>query len=214
MLGRNSTLRRIYYKSACEKYGIAKLGITRPTMIHYNLNYDNLFKHEVKNKEGVVLNTKYGDVFSISTGKFTGRSPNDKWIVQNLGSESSKNLWWGDVNKPIMPDVFDDLYETAIKHFNTLSECYVFDGFCGANKKTQKKVRFIHELAWQQHFVKNMFIDDITIGNSNEPDFTIINACSAVNEKWKEHNLNSEVDRKSTRLNSSHSQQSRMPSSA
>ena len=193
MLGRNSTLRRIYYKSACEKYGIAKLGITRPTMIHYNLNYDNLFKHEVKNKEGVVLNTKYGDVFSISTGKFTGRSPNDKWIVQNLGSESSKNLWWGDVNKPIMPDVFDDLYETAIKHFNTLSECYVFDGFCGANKKTQKKVRFIHELAWQQHFVKNMFIDDITLGNSNEPDFTIINACSAVNEKWKEHNLNSEV---------------------
>ena len=193
MFSRYLSLRKIYYQTACERHGIAKLGITRPTLIHYNLNYDDLFKQEVKNNEGVVLNTKYGDVFSINTGKFTGRSPNDKWIVQNLGSESTINLWWGDVNKPIMPDVFDDLYETAVNHFNNLSECYVFDGFCGANKKTQKKVRFIHELAWQQHFVKNMFIDDITLGNSNEPDFTIINACSVVNEKWKEHNLNSEV---------------------
>ena len=193
MFSRYLSLRKIYYQTACERHGIAKLGITRPTLIHYNLNYDDLFKQEVKNNEGVVLNTKYGDVFSINTGKFTGRSPNDKWIVQNLGSESTINLWWGDVNKPIMPDVFDDLYETAVNHFNNLSECYVFDGFCGANKKTQKKVRFIHELAWQQHFVKNMFIDDIILGNSNEPDFTIINACSVVNEKWKEHNLNSEV---------------------
>ena len=193
MFSRYLTLRRIYYQTACEKYGIAKLGITRPTRIYYNLNYDDLFIQEVKNNEGTVINTKYGEVFGIDTGKFTGRSPSDKWIVQNLGSESNDNLWWGDVNKPIKPEVFDDLYETAINHFNTLSECYVFDGFCGANKKTQKKVRFVHELAWQQHFVKNMFIDDITKSNNDEPDFTIINACSAVNKKWKEHNLNSEV---------------------
>ncbi len=193
MFSRYLTLRRIYYQTACERYGIAKLGITRPTRIYYNLNYDDLFKQEVKNNEGTVINTKYGEVFGIDTGKFTGRSPDDKWIVQNLGSKSTTNLWWGDVNKPIMPDVFDDLYETAINHFNKLSECYVFDGFCGANKKTHKKVRFIHELAWQQHFVKNMFIDDITRSTLDEPDFTIINACSAVNEKWKKHNLNSEV---------------------
>ena len=190
---RRNFVRNIYYQTACEKHRIANLGITRPTMIHHNLNYDDLFKHEVKNNEGAVLNTKYGAVFSINTGKFTGRSPNDKWIVKNLDSDSDKNLWWGDVNKPIMPDVFDDLYKTAIDHFNSLSECYVFDGFCGANKNTQKKVRFIHELAWQQHFVKNMFIDDVDNSNTDEPDFTIINACSVVNEKWKKHNLNSEV---------------------
>ena len=190
---RNLTSRKICYQSACERYGISQLGITNPTTIHYNLNYKDLFSHEVKNNEGTIINTKYGEVFGIDTGKFTGRSPSDKWIVQNLGSESTTKLWWGDVNKPIMPDVFDDLYETAINHFNTLDECYVFDGFCGANKKTHKKVRFIHELAWQQHFVKNMFIDDITRSTLDEPDFTIINACSAVNEKWKKHNLNSEV---------------------
>ena len=100
----------------------------------------------------VKLLIKYGEVFGIDTGKFTGRSPNDKWIVQNLRSESSKNLWWGDVNKPIMPDVFDDLYDTAINHFNTLSECYVFDGFVEQIKNTEK-VRFIHS-ACQQHLLK------------------------------------------------------------
>ena len=74
-------------------------------------------------------------------------------------------------------------------------ECYVFDGFCGANPKSQRRIRFVHEMAWQQHFVTNMFIranheSDL---QGFEPDFTVINACSQVNEDWKRHGLNSEV---------------------
>ena len=76
--------------------------------------------------------------------------------------------------------------------FNNLEECYVFDGYCGANPISQKKIRFVHELAWQQHFVTNMFIRPETKEELKEfePDFTIINACSKTNLDWKKHNLN------------------------
>ena len=85
------------------------------------------------------MKAKYGNTFAIDTGKFTGRSPNDKWIVRNLGSESNNNIWWGNVNKPTTPGVFDDLLEKAVDHFNTLDECYVFDGYCGAKPYQSKK---------------------------------------------------------------------------
>lgn len=172
-----------------------KLGIKNPNTIHHNLSKHQLFEHETKNKEGTVFKTKYGDTFGVDTGKFTGRSPKDKWIVKNNESDSSKHIWWGNVNQPTTPQVFKNLYDKAISHFNTLDEIYLYDGFCGANKKTQKHVRFVHELAWQQHFVSNMFIES----NENDelitkdPDFTIINACSVVNDEWEKHNLNSEV---------------------
>merc|ERR1711871_299305 len=121
--------------------------------------------------------------------------PGDKWVVKNEGSDSDKNLWWGNVNQPTTPEVFDDLMAKAVSRFNTLDECYVFDGYCGANPKSQKKVRFVHELAWQQHFVSNMFIRPETREElvGFKPDFTIINACSEVNEDWERHGLNSEV---------------------
>ena len=141
------------------------------------------------------MNAKYGNTFAIDTGKFTGRSPSDKWIVKNIGSESEKNIWWGNVNQPTTPEVFDDLYNSAINHFNTLDECYVFDGYCGANPASQKRVRFIHELAWQQHFVTNMFIRPETREELEGflPDFTIINACGKTNNNWAAHGLNSDV---------------------
>ena len=180
--------------TTCESLGLARLGITNPTTIYRNLPYPTLLEHEIENEEGTLMKCKYGDTFSIDTGKFTGRSPNDKWIVQNVGSKSDGNLWWGNVNKPITPEVFDSLYGKAIDHFNSLDSCYVFDGFCGANPRSQKSVRFVHELAWQQHFVTNMFIRPPPLALSGfNPDFTIINACSVVNEEWKSHNLNSEV---------------------
>ncbi len=179
----------------CNDLGLDKLGITKPETIHHNLSYSELFKHEVRNKEGSIMKCKYGDTFSIDTGKFTGRSPNDKWIVKNIGQESDKNIWWGDVNKEINSDIFDDLYNKSINHFNSLDECYVFDGYCGASIKSQKNVRFIHEMAWQQHFVSNMFIRPKNKEELNnfEPDFTIINACSVKNKDWMKQNLNSEV---------------------
>ena len=172
-----------------------KLGIKNPNTIHYNLSKHELFEHETKNKEGTVFKTKYGDTFGVDTGKFTGRSPKDKWIVKNNESDSSKHIWWGNVNQPTTPQVFKNLYDKAINHFNTLDQIYLYDGFCGANKKTQKHVRFVHELAWQQHFVSNMFIESKETDQliTKEPDFTIINACSVVNEEWEKHNLNSEV---------------------
>lgn len=177
------------------KVGIDSLGITNPTTIHHNLSYRDLYNHEVKNKEGSVLYPVYGNTFSVDTGKFTGRSPKDKWIVKNVGSESEKNIWWGDVNQPTTPEVFDKLNTIAVDHFNTLDECYVFDGYCGANPKSQKKVRFVHEMAWQQHFVTNMFIRPETRDEIEnfQPDFTIINACSETNPDWEQDGLNSEV---------------------
>lgn len=181
--------------NATKKVGINSLGITNPSIIHHNLNYDELYKHEVKNNEGIIMKTKYGDTFAVNTGKFTGRSPKDKWIVKNINSKSDSNINWGKVNQPISDDIFEDLYSKAINHFNELNECYVFDGYCGANPNSQKKVRFVHELAWQQHFVSNMFIrpdskDELI---EFEPDFTIINACAVTNYDWKEQNLNSDV---------------------
>lgn len=183
------------FSKVCKDLNLDKVGINNPSKIFYNLSNDELLEHEKKNNEGILMNCKYGETFSVSTGKFTGRSPNDKWIVKNMDTESGNNIWWGDTNKPISDEVFNELYEISVDHFNSLDECYVFDGFCGANPKSQKKVRFIHELAWQQHFVSNMFINPKTREELNDfkPDFTIINACSEINKEWERHNLNSEV---------------------
>jgi phosphoenolpyruvate carboxykinase (ATP) len=183
------------FSAACDSVGISALGIHNPTTIHHNLPYAELFEHEKRNGEGVVVKAEYGDTFSVDTGKFTGRSPGDKWVVKNDGSESDKNMWWGSVNQPTTPEVFEDLLAKAVGRFNTLDECYVFDGYCGANPASQKKVRFVHELAWQQHFVSNMFIRPETREElvGFKPDFTIINACSEVNDDWERHGLNSEV---------------------
>ena len=185
-----NTFIQIYSKSrflstACDSIGINTLGIHKPNTIYHNLSYPELFQHEQDNNEGIVMNAKYGKTFSVDTGKFTGRSPRDKWVVKNIGSDTDNNMWWGDVNQPTSPEVFDELYNKAINHFNTLDKCYVFDGYCGSNPKSRKNVRFVHELAWQHHFVSNMFIKPSSIDElkNAEPDFTIINACSEVNKK-------------------------------
>ena len=209
---RNQLKKKFRYFSVCNDFGLDKININNPSKINYNLNNEELFRHENNNNEGKIfvsdrsiMKSKLARkadgfftenlVFGVDTGKFTGRSPKDKWIVKNIGSESDKNLWWGNVNQPTTPEVFENLLDKAVNHFNTLDEIYLFDGYCGANEKTSKRVRFVHELAWQQHFVSNMFInanEDEKL-YEKEPDFTIINACSIINEEWKEHNLNSEV---------------------
>ena len=194
-INKSKTLRVLRYYSTIRIPQLTNIGI-KNNKIKYNLSYDELYRNEITNNEGKIFKTKYGNTFGIDTGKFTGRSPNDKWIVQNMNSPSNDNLWWGKVNKPIQPYIFDDLLEDAVNHFNALDYFYLYDGLCGANEKTQKKVRFVHEQAWQQHFVKNMFINIDTptqYVEHIEPDFTIINACSVINNRWKEHNLNSEV---------------------
>lgn len=181
--------------NACDNLGLDKLGIHGPKTLFHNLTYQQLFEHEVINKEGKVATTEYGECFAVDTGKFTGRSPKDKWVVLNKGSDSETHVDWGEINQATTPEVFDKLYDKAIAHFNCKDKAYVFDCYCGANPKTQKKIRFVHEMAWQQHFVTNMFIRPETreeIENF-EPDFTVINACSQIVEDWKEYGLNSEV---------------------
>lgn len=181
--------------TACSEAGIDKLGITSPTTIYKNLTYQELFEHEVANKEGVVASAEYGDTFAVDTGKFTGRSPKDKWLVLNEGSDSAKHVDWSNINQATTPEVFQELYDKAVAHFNTLDRAYVFDCFVGASPKSQRKIRFVHEMAWPQHFVTNMFIRPESEEQLKdfEPDFTVINACSQVDEDWQRHNLHSDV---------------------
>lgn len=173
---------------------LAGVGITNVPKLHYNLSYDSIAKHETDNKEGNWITTPYGDVFGIDTGKFTGRSPKDKWIVRRSGTESDKHVDWGAVNQPMKEEVFNELKAACLDHYNKASKAYVLDGFCGANPASRKNVRIITELAWQHHFCTNMFIRAKADEVANfAPDFTIINACNVSNPKFKEHGLNSEV---------------------
>lgn len=146
--GRNAykVSKTIQAPDACAQVGIDALGITGPSTIYRNLNYDELFDHEVANKEGVVAKAEYGDTFCVDTGKYTGRSPKDRWIVLNEGSETEANIDWNPINQPTTPEVFDELYEKAVAYFNTRDTAYVFDGYCGANPETRKKIRFVHEM--------------------------------------------------------------------
>ncbi|CAM9462688.1 unnamed protein product [Chrysoparadoxa australica] len=165
-------------------------GISKPTKVLRNLSYPEIFELEVANEEVVETNT---GAVCCDTGKFTGRSPQDKYFVKQKPSED--NLDWGKINVGIEAEKFKEIYGLAIDHYNTnVDQVYVFDGFCGANPASRKKVRIITELAWQHHFVKNMFIRAETEEEVKdfEPDFTIINACKVTNPRYKEMELNSD----------------------
>ncbi|QKF64376.1 phosphoenolpyruvate carboxykinase (ATP) [Campylobacter corcagiensis] len=167
---------------------IDKLGLRDIKNVYYNLSYDELFNHEVKNGEGRVSSN---GTFMVDTGIFTGRSPKDKYFVKQ--DPSQKYIAWGNINKPISKELFDKLLKKA-KNQLSGKDIYIQDAYCGSSKASQKSVRFVTEVAWQAHFVKNMFIRP----NQSElkdfkPDFVVYNACKCVNEEWKEDGLNSEV---------------------
>jgi len=191
----NKVSRTFTGPDACLQAGIAGLGIREPSHVYKNLAFPELLEHEKQNKEGVVVHADYGDTFCVDTGKFTGRSPKDKFVVKYPGSEVDRNIDWNSINQPVAPEVFDELYEKAVKHFNTRETAYVFDGYCGASQKSQKKIRFVTEMAWQQHFCTNMFIrpEESSEIDDFEPDFTIINCCSQVDEDWERHGLHSDT---------------------
>ena len=169
--------------------GLDRLNIHATAPVFHNLPYPRILRHEVANDEGRI--TRCG-AFAIDTGKFTGRSPKDKYIVKRL--PSSNDVWWGDVNKPCTPDVFNVLYKNVTGHLsNAADKLYVFDGFCGTNPASRKQVRVVTELAWQHHFVTNMFVRPQAGDHmSSVPDFTILNGCKTSNPDYKEHGLNSE----------------------
>ena len=175
-----------------------KYGITGATVIAHNPSYEVLFAEETKaGLEGyeVGQETELGAV-NVMTGIYTGRSPKDKYIVMD---ENSKNtVWWTsdeykNDNKPMSEDVWAAVKEIAVKELCN-KNLYVVDGFCGANKDTRMAVRFIVEVAWQAHFVTNMFIRPTAEELAAfEPDFVVYNASKAVVANYKELGLNSET---------------------
>ena len=177
---------------------LTKYGITGSTVIAHNPSYEELYKAEInpalegyeKGKE-----TELGAV-NVMTGIFTGRSPKDKYIVDN--DESHNNVWWTSEeykndNHPMSEDIWAKVKEIAIKELSN-KQLYVVDAFCGANEATRLAVRFIVEVAWQAHFIKNMFIQPTEAELAKfEPNFVIFNASKAKVENYKELGLNSDT---------------------
>ena len=129
-----------------------KLGLKTVGKVYHNLSYDELFEHESRNKEGAL---SANGTMMVDTGKFTGRSPKDKYFVKQ--APSAEQMAWGKINQPVSSSIFDQLYSEVIDYLSG-KDVYVTDGFCGANPQTRKNVRFVTEIAWQSHFVKNMFL--------------------------------------------------------
>ena len=177
---------------------LSKYGITGTTEIVHNPSYEVLFAEETKaGLEGfeVGQETELGAV-NVMTGIYTGRSPKDKFIVMD---ETSKNtVWWTsdeykNDNKPLSTESWNALKGIAQDCLSN-KRLFVIDAFCGANADTRMSVRFIMEVAWQAHFVKNMFIRPSEEDLANfEPDFIVYNASKAKVENYKELGLNSET---------------------
>ena len=177
---------------------LTKYGITGTVEIVHNPSYDVLFAEETKAglegyEKGQV--TELGAV-NVMTGIYTGRSPKDKFLVKDATSENT--VWWTSEeykndNKPVTTETWNVLKDLAAKELSN-KKLYVVDGYCGANEATRLKVRFIMEVAWQAHFVTNMFIrpskEEL---ESFEPDFVVYNASKAKVENYKELGLNSET---------------------
>ena len=180
------------------KIDLSKYGITGTTEVVYNPSYELLFEEETKSSnEGyeVGKESELGAV-NVMTGIYTGRSPKDKYIVVD---ENSKNtVWWTsdeykNDNHPMTEETWAAVKDIAKKELSN-KRLFVVDAFCGANKDTRMAVRFIVEVAWQAHFVTNMFIKPTAEELENfEPDFVVYNASKAKVENFKELGLNSET---------------------
>lgn len=178
---------------------LSKYGITGVTEIVHNPSFDQLFQEETKPglegfEKGQV--TELGAV-NVMTGVYTGRSPKDKFFVMD---ETSKDtVWWTsdaykNDNKPVDGKCWSVVKDLATKQLSG-KRLFVVDAFCGANENSRLKLRFIMEVAWQAHFVTNMFIRPTAeeLANFGEPDFVIMNASKAKVENYKELGLNSET---------------------
>ena len=178
------------------KIDLSKYGITGTTEIVYNPSYDFLYEEEIRpDLEGFEKGqvSELGAV-NVMTGIYTGRSPKDKYIVMDENSKDT--IWWTsdefkNDNKPISEDVWKQLKNIAIDELSA-KRLFVVDAFCGTNHDTRMAVRFIVEVAWQAHFIKNMFIQPTDEELKNfEPDFVMFNASKAKVENYQELGLNS-----------------------
>ncbi len=181
------------------KQALASYGIEDVKEVIYNPSYEELYKDEMNPEltgfeKGV--ETELGAV-NVMTGIYTGRSPKDKYFV--MDEVSRDTVWWTsdeykNDNKPVTPEVWSALKATAVNQLSG-KKLYVMDGYAGANENTRLKIRFIMEVAWQAHFVKNMFIrpTEEELANFGEPDFVVYTASKAKVENYKELGLNSET---------------------
>ena len=177
---------------------LAKYGITGAVEIVHNPSYEMLFEEETKSElEGYDVGrvSELGAV-NVMTGIYTGRSPKDKYIVMDENSKDT--VWWaengnGSDNHPMSEAVWADMKALAQKQLSG-KRLFVMDAFCGANKDTRMAIRFIMEVAWQAHFVKNMFIQPSEEELAAfEPDFVVYTASKAKVENYKDYGLNSET---------------------
>lgn len=175
---------------------LGKYGITGVSEVVYNPSYETLFAEETADnltgfEKGVITNN--GTV-AVDTGIFTGRSPKDKYIVKD--DLTKDTIWWSDQgkndNKPIRQETWVHLKNLVTQELSN-KRLFVVDAFCGTNVNSRLKVRFIVEVAWQAHFVTNMFIrpSDAELIDF-EPDFIVMNGSKTTNSKWQEQGLNSE----------------------
>ena len=182
------------------KLDLTKYGITGTTEIVHNPSYDQLFAEETRpDLEGFEKGqvTELGAV-NVMTGVYTGRSPKDKFFV--MDDVSRDTIWWTsdeykNDNKPLPQSTWVELKKIAAKQLSN-KRLFVMDTFCGTNENSRQKFRFIMEVAWQAHFVKNMFIrpTEEELANYGEPDFVILNASKTdAGENWKELGLNSKT---------------------
>ena len=181
-----------------KKIDLSKYGICNPTEVVYNPSYEMLFEEETRSDlEGYEKGklTELGAV-NVMTGIYTGRSPKDKFIV--VDENSKDTVWWTSEeykndNHPASQEAWKACKDIALQELSN-KRLFVVDAFCGANKDTRMAVRFIMEVAWQAHFVKNMFIKPTEEELENfEPDFIVYNASKAKVTNYKELGLNSET---------------------
>jgi phosphoenolpyruvate carboxykinase (ATP) len=168
--------------------GLDKLGLENIGNVYYNLSYDELQAHEVNRSECKISST---GTAMCDTGIFTGRSPKDKYFVDQ--APSNENIFWGDINRKVDKETFDELFELTKKQLSD-KNIYIMDVYAGASETSRKSIRFVSEIAWQAHFVKNMFIrpTDEEL-ESFEPDFVVYNGCKTSNKNYKEQGLHSDV---------------------
>lgn len=188
------------YTQTTKSISLDKYGIKNTGEIVYNPSYEYLFNEELNpNLQGFEKGqlTELGAI-NVMTGDFTGRSPKDKYIVKD--DVTKDTLWWSSEqakndNKPIDQKTWEALKENTVSQLSGNKKLYVVDTFCGANEDTRLKVRFIVEVAWQAHFVKNMFIrpTEKEFESYGEPDFVVMNGSKTSFEDYASYGLNSEV---------------------
>jgi phosphoenolpyruvate carboxykinase (ATP) len=187
------------YAQTTKSISLEKYGVKNVQEIIHNPSFKKLYDEELNpNLQGFEKGqlTELGAV-NVMTGVFTGRSPKDKYIVKDSITEDT--IWWNsdkaiNDNKPITQNTWNALRDNTTKQLSG-KKLYVVDAFCGANENTRLKVRFIMEVAWQAHFVTNMFIrpTEAELDNFGEPDFIVMNGSKTSFKDFADYGLNSEV---------------------